>query len=158
MATTINVLGDTIKIGKAFVSGKDRISVNGDIVFEGKVTESPEKIKVGDREYAVEIETVNKMAKMVLVNLQVYEKGVLVHSGLYDRTGKLVENEEKFRSAAGLQVFSMIGAAVGVALMLGFNRATGVVPGGAIGGAIGGGLGGIIGYGIGALLCGERSS
>jgi hypothetical protein len=32
MATRINVLGDTIKIGKAFVSGKDWIPVNGDVV------------------------------------------------------------------------------------------------------------------------------
>ena len=54
MATTVSTMGDTIKIDKTFVSGKDRIAVNGDVVFEGKAAAgTPQRIKVGAREYAI---------------------------------------------------------------------------------------------------------
>lgn len=161
MATTIRVMGDTIKIDKTFVSGKDRVAVNGTVVFEGNAaTQGPQRIKVGNREYAVQIEAVSKLAKAILVHLKIYDNGSLVHAGVYDQVGKPVKNVEqaKAKSSAGVQMCAFVGAAVGVAVMLGLNNATHAVPGGAIGGAIGGGVGSAVGWGIGALLFGKRSS
>jgi hypothetical protein len=159
MATTIRVMGDTIKIDKRFVSGKDRIAVNGTVVFEGNAAISnPQRIKVGNREYAVQIETISKFGKVILVHLQIHENGRLVHAGIYNQVGKPVENREQAKSSAGVQMCAFIGATVGVAVMLGLNQATHTVPGGAIGGAIGGGLGAALGSGIGTLVFGTQSS
>jgi hypothetical protein len=156
---TIKALGDTIKIDKTFVSGKDRIAVNGAVVFEGKANmPDPARITVGNREYVVGLEMVSKFAKINLVHLQIYENGNPVHTGVYDQAGKPVTNPGQAKSSAGVQFCGMIGAIVGVTVMLSLNHATHTVPGGAIGGAIGGGVGGAIGGAIGTLLFGQRKA
>ena len=49
MPTKIEAAGDTIKIDKAFVSGKDRVNVNGQVVFEGNIAPgSKHEFELGD--------------------------------------------------------------------------------------------------------------
>lgn len=153
MATKIQVMGDTVKIDKAFVSGKDRVAVNGEVVFEGKLGgETPQKFIAGNRGYKLRTRRVSAMTGAIAVHLQVYENKELIHSGVYDQAGKPVENEGQAKSTAALQVCGMVGGMIGFATMMILNAATGVVPGGAIGGALGGGIGGGLGYGLGSLI------
>ncbi len=157
MASKIQVLGDTIKIDKAFVSGKDRVSVNDEVVFEGKIGGgAPQNFSAGNREYAIESRTVSKMTGATAIHLRVYEKGELIHSGVYDQAGNPVQNERQARATGAIHVCTIVGGVIGFATMMVLNMATGVVPGGAIGGAIGGGGGAAVGYGIGCLVFGGR--
>jgi hypothetical protein len=79
MATTIQAIGDTIKIDKAFVSGQDRIAVNGQVAFEGKLNlATPQNFTAGSPEYTIEIQTVSKMTGAIAIHLQVHENGELL--------------------------------------------------------------------------------
>ncbi len=157
MSTTIKVIGDTIKVEKTFLSGKDRVAVNGTIVFKGNATlPNTAEIKAGGREYKVGIERIGWYVKTFVVHLEILDNGRLLHSGNYDPIGKSVENAEQARSSAGVQTCAFIGGTVGVAVMIGLNSVGHAAPGGAIGGAVGGGIGAAIGFGIGELLYGKR--
>jgi hypothetical protein len=159
MAIKMQACGDTIRINKAFVSGKDRIAVNDNVVFEGKLSSgSPQKVSAGSREYSVESRRVGKMTGATAIHLEVYERGELIHAGVYDQNGKSVENEGQAKANGAMQTCAMIGAVAGFTTMMSLNMATGVVPGGAIGGAIGGGVGGMLGAGVGTLLFGKRKN
>ena len=153
MATKFEVLGDTIKIDKAFVSGKDRVSVNGNVVFEGKLGgDTPQICTVGNREYGIRSRTVSKLTGATAIHVDVRENGELVHSAVYDQAGKSVESEGKAKATGAVNMCAIAGGVIGFATMMFLNLATGVVPGGAIGGAIGGGGGAMLGYAIGYLL------
>lgn len=153
MATTIQASGDTIKIDKAFVSGKDRVAVNGDVVFEGKLRgEKPQQFVVGHRKYAIRTKLVSEVTGAIVVQLKIYEKTGAIHTGMYDQDGKPVGSEAEATTAPAIQTAGTLGAAIGVGTMLVLNLVTGSVPGGAIGGALGGALGGVIGSGVGYLL------
>jgi hypothetical protein len=153
MPTSIQVLDDTIKIDKVFVSGKDRVAVNGQVVFEGKLAPStPKTIAAGNREYVIETRLVSRMMGTTTVHLKVLENDQEVHSGLYDQTGKPLQNEQQAGSSSAIQACAVVGAVIGVAVMLSLNMTTGVVPGGAIGGAIGGGCGAALGQLVGTML------
>lgn len=157
MATTIQAIGDTIKIDKAFVSGKDRIAVNGQVAFEGKLNlATPQNFTAGSREYTIETQTVSKMTGAIAIHLQVHENGELLHSGIYDQFGKPVGDQSQAKAAGAIHACGMVGGIAGFATMMFLNIATGVVPGGAIGGAIGGGGGVMVGYGIGTLVFGRK--
>ncbi|QDU75162.1 hypothetical protein Pan97_21860 [Bremerella volcania] len=157
MATVIEALGDKIKIDKAFVSGKDRISLNGQILFEGKlVDDEPQKFKAGSREYKISRSVVSKMTNATATELTIFENNAPVFSALYDQQGKPVNDQAEAKSNGAIQVCGVIGMMGGVAVVLVASRETGMLPGGAVGGAIGGGLGGAIGFGIGMLLFGRK--
>ena len=152
MATNILAGNDVIKIERAFVSGKERITINDELAFEGKIKpDQPIQMQVGSRTYIVETKIVSKFGKVTTINLQILEGGETIHAEKYDQLGKPVSVAQA-RSAGAIQVCSLIGAAVGFATMMALSAATRAVPGGAIGGAIGGGGGSAIGYGIGWLL------
>lgn len=156
MATKIQALDDSIKIDKAFASGKDRVSINGEKVFEGKLgTDSPQNFRFGNRDYSVEVRKVGKLGATA-VHLQIYKDNELVHSGVYDQTGKPANGDSQVAQNGALYLCAMVGAFVGVTTMISLNIATGVVPGGAIGGAIGGGVGAAIGHGIGSSVIGRK--
>jgi len=157
MAIKIQALGDTIKIDKAFVSGKDRVAVNGEVVFEGKLSaDMPQKFTAGNREYAFESKVVNKMTSVIAVHLQIYENAELVHSGVYEQSGKPVQNEGEAKKNAAIRACGQVGGIIGIATMLFLNIATGVVPGGAVGGVIGCGVGFGLGFGLGSLIFGRK--
>ena len=157
MATKIQALGDTIKIDTAFVSGKDRVAVNGQVVFEGKLgAETLQKFSAGNRDYALEVKTLNSMTGAIAVHLQIHEEAKLVHSGIYNQEGKPVQNEGQAKKTGAIQACGIVGGIIGFATMMFLNMATRGVPGGAIGGAIGGGVGCAIGYGLGTLIFGRK--
>lgn len=157
MAAKIQVIGDTIKINKVFMSSKDRVAVNDRVVFEGKLRPGePQKIRAGEREYEIEFRKISKVTGAIAIHLNIHEKGELLHTGIYDQAGKPVTNEEQAKKSGAIQFCVMIGAVVGVTTMVSLSSATGVVPGGAVGGAIGGGVGGMLGLGIGTLIFGLR--
>jgi hypothetical protein len=157
MATIINVLGDTIKIDKAFVSGKDRVAVNDQVVFVGKLdSEPPPRFSAGKREYTVETYIVSSLTNATAIYVDIYENGNLVHSGIYDQAGNQVKHPGQASRIGAIQACASVGAALGVFTMLILNMKTGVVPGGMIGGAIGGGGGALLGYGLGHLLFGSK--
>jgi hypothetical protein len=157
MAAKIKALSDTIKIDKAFVSGKDRIAVNDAVVFEGKLAKgSPQTVSSGKREYSIESKVVGKFTGATAIHLQICEKGGLVHTGVYDQFGKPVGDEKQAKANAKVQACAALGAIVGFTTMMTLNMTTGVVPGGAIGGSIGGGVGGALGFGIGTALFADR--
>ena len=157
MATTINALGDTIKIDKAFVTGKDRVAVNGQVVFEGKLnTEPPPRFSAGKREYTVDTYIVGSLTNAVAIYVDIFEGDNLVHSGIYDEAGNPVKNPEEARKVGVIRACAAVGAALGCFAMLTLNMRTGVVPGGMIGGAIGGGGGALLGYGLGYLIFGSK--
>lgn len=157
MAATIQAVGDTIKIDKAFLSGKDRVAVNGQVVFEGKIApNSPQSFTTAEREYVLEVRTLSKMTGAVSYHLNVRERGETVHTGIYDQLGKPVASEGQAKTTGAMQACGVAGGIAGFALMMFLNMATGVVPGGAVGGAIGGGVGYAIGFAMGSLILGER--
>jgi hypothetical protein len=157
MATTINVLGDTIKIDKAFVSGKDRVAVNGQVVFQGKLnSEPPPRFSAGKREYTVDTYIVGSLTNAIAIYVDIYEGGNLVHAGIYDEAGNPVKNPEQARRVGAIRACAAVGAMLGCFTMLVLNMKTGVVPGGMIGGAIGGGGGALLGYGLGSLIFGSK--
>ena len=158
MKIKIPTLNDTIKIDKSFVTGKDRIAINGNVVFEGKLSpNSTQKFDIGKRKYFVESKVVNKLTKTVAIHLVIYENAEVVHKGIYDQTGKLVEDEKDAKRNGVLQACGAAGAATGIITMMILNLLTGVVPGGAIGGGIGAGVGYGIGYAIGRLILNWKS-
>ncbi len=157
MATKIQAIGDTIKIGKTFVSGNDRITVNDEVVFEGKLdADDPETFTVGQRDYSIESRKVGQLTGAISIHLNIHENGELVHTGIYDQNGKSVKSEGQAKANGAIHICSMIGGVVGCTTMLVLNTTTGVVPGGAVGGGIGGGVGAVVGGGIGNLLFGRR--
>ncbi|MAE60478.1 MAG: hypothetical protein CMJ49_03875 [Planctomycetaceae bacterium] len=156
MAIKIEAMGQSIKIHKAFVSGRDRVTVDGQTVFEGKLTpQTVQTFEVGERQYTLEMRTVSKMIGAIVIHLNVSENGELKHSAIYDQSGKPVEDESQSKSNAAMQICLAVGAGLGVAVMLTLNMTTGVVPGGAIGGAIGAVLGALVGAGVGGLIFGK---
>lgn len=156
LAIKIQALGDTIKIDKAFVSGKDRVAVNGQVEFLGKLAVGKaHRFAAGNREYEIETKLVSKTTSAIAIHFQVFENAELVHSGIYDQAGKLVKNEEEAKKTGAIQSCGMVGGIVGMAVMIILNQATGVIPGGAIGGAIGGGVGYGLGAGLGSLMFGD---
>jgi hypothetical protein len=158
MAATIRVLGQTIQIEKAFVSGKDRIAVNGQVVFEGKIRpQTPQRFTVGSCDYTVESRTVGGIAKAIVIHLQICEKGKVVHSGVYDQRGNQVNAEAYVKKMRAIQACALVGGVLGFVTMMVLNAATGVVPGGAIGGALRGGGGAGLGYAVGSLIFGRTS-
>jgi len=145
--------GDRIEVGKAFVSGKDRITINGQVVFEGKLPEDyPMDFGLGDRRCQLTYHKVSTMLETRTIHVKVYEGDALVVDQLYDQNGQPVGSSSHAKANSVAQLCGMLGAGVGVAVIMSLNMATGSVPGGAIGGAIGGGLGAAVGYGIGKLL------
>jgi hypothetical protein len=151
MATTIRALGDTIKIDKAFVSGKDRISVNGEIAFEGKLhPEAPQRIALGNRHYTIETTVVSKLTSAISVRLEIDEGGEPMHSGLYDQMGNPVKNTSDAKSRAAMNASVFVGAIAGVVVVTSLETIG--APGGIVGGAIGGLCGGAIGYGMGYIM------
>lgn len=158
MTMTINAAGDVIKIGKAFVSGKDRITVNGNVAFEKKLTPGrTERFTVGTRQYFVETRVISTLMGTTSTTIQIYEQDALIHSGIYDQTGKAVANQEEAKSTAAIGVCAMIGGLVGSMSMIFLNLSTGSVPGGAVGGGVGGAVGAMLGYGMGYLLFGSST-
>lgn len=161
MATIIEALGDKIKIDKAFVSGKDRISVNDQVTFEGKLIDNePVKFQAGSREYRVSRSVVSKMTSATATEVQVIENNEVIHSGIYDQQGKPVKDLAQAKSSGAVQACGMIGMAIGLGIMLTLGPESGIFPGGAIGGAIsgaiGGGVGGAIGFGLGTAIFGRK--
>jgi hypothetical protein len=155
---TINVLGDKITIDKTFVSGKDRIRVNGQEVFSGKLNkEKPQTFQAGRRQYTLETRIVSRWSGGVAYYLDIFEGDRQVHSGIYDQAGKPVKSEGQAGATAMIHGCGAAGGVIGFMTMMALNVSTGVVPGGAIGGAIGGGGGYMLGYGLGKLLFGRRA-
>lgn len=158
MATKINAAGDAIKVDKTFVSGKDRVTVNGTVVFEGKLQDGEaEKVVAGDREYVILKRVTSRLAELFSIELEVHEGGKLIHSGIYDKFGKSHANQADAKSSAAVTACGVVGAIIGFTVMMTLNMTTGVVPGGAIGGGIGGGVGGALGGLIGKALFGPKS-
>ena len=151
MAIRIQVLEDTIKIDKAFVSGKDRVAVNDQVVFEGKLPpNTPLAFAVGNREYSFETRVVSRMTNALAIHLEIRETAELVHAGVYDQTGKRVNGDGGAKSTGAIQTCGMIGGLLGFAAMMYLGpAAVGGVAGDAVAGGIRGGIGGIVGYGLG---------
>jgi hypothetical protein len=154
MTTATEAHGDTFKFGRAFVSGKHRVWINGQKVFEGKlVYQQPQRIEVGQRQYVITPQMKSSVNDALEVfSVQIHEQGRLIHEGLYDQAGGSFASMQEAKTASNLQVCGIVGAALGLAAMMAGNIATGIIPGGAIGGAIGGGGGYLIGRGIGSLF------
>ena len=173
MATVINALGDQIKIDRAFVSGKDRIQLNDEVVFEESLGDfRSEKFASGSRTYELRKEVVSSMTKAIAFHLQIFENGEEIHSGIYDLQGQQLTAASKAGSPSAAQACAKIGTVIGIVSMLSLNSALGIVPeslfggdtmmsgitGRALMGAIGGGLGSAIGYGFGGLVFGSNLS
>jgi hypothetical protein len=156
MYIKIEVHGDKIKFGKTFM-GANRIFINGDLVFEGKLTpDKTEKITVENREYVIKPKSYGKSKWPSVISIEVFEDSELIHSQMYDKNSAPVEDVEQARENGAIQICGVIFAGIGYIVIMGLHKSTGAVPGGAIGGALGGGLGGAIGYGIGKLFFGRK--
>ena len=157
MATKIKAAGDEIKVDKAFVSGKDRIAINGEILFEGKLKDGePETLTREIRQYVIVKRVTSMLAEMYSIELEISENGQLIHSGVYDKFGKSHASQADAKTSGAVAACGMVGGIIGVAVMLTLNATTGVVPGGAVGGGIGGGVGGALGAWIGQALFGAQ--
>ena len=166
MAITIHLsenqlLGNTIHIDKVFTSGKDRISINGQVVFEDKLVEdSPYKFEIEDQTYFIRIRKVHKLAATTVIDVEVYRDGKLVQVGMYDKDGNLVKNESQAQTMKGHKACSMFGGVIGGITIFSLSRTIEILPGGALGGAISGVIGGMIGtgigYGFGLLIFGRK--
>ena len=155
MATKIQAEGDTIKLSKTF-TGKDKIEINGEQVFEGKLVQGkPKTVHIGDRSYTVESQSSGKVVPIITYQLQIVEDEELIHREIYDIAGKRIKSEGALKTSGAIKACGFVGMIVGLTTMMTLNRTTGVVPGGAIGGAIGGGLGALLGQGFGLLIFGK---
>lgn len=161
MPTIIRAGDDTIRIDRAFVSGKDRVKLNGQTVFEQRLgNKTPQQFSVGERVYVIEKEIVSKLSNAWIVHLQILERGELAHDAIYDQTGKEVSNTASAKSSAGIHLCSVIGGVIGIVALVAGNRAAGFLPldgalGGAVLGGLGGGLGAMLGHGVGLLIFGR---
>lgn len=153
MNTKIVVGDDKIVVGKNFVSGKDQIKINGEVVFLGNLEDrKPEACNHAHKRFDIETRKLSGIAGGRAIGVCVYEGDRLVHQAIYDQLGKAVQDANEAKSNTLVNACATGGGFLGCIIMITLNTATGVVPGGAIGGAIGGGCGGAIGYGIGKLL------
>jgi hypothetical protein len=156
MVTTILAHGDTIKIEKSIVTGKDRVAINGQAVFDGRLPQGAlQEFTVGGRKYALSMAILSGWPQKVGYQIQVTENGAVVHAGLYNQAGQPVSDAARLKTKTNgpVQVCTVIRGIGGFITMMALNQATGgAVPGGAIGGAIGGGGGALLGQGLGRLL------
>ncbi len=153
MATKIRVFDDHLWIGKAFLTGKDQIELNGHRVFEGKITpEAPAVFATPDREYRIALRPLSKMMGTTLVDLEAYENGEQVLAQTFDQFGKPVTDIAKAKQGSMTQLCSMIGAIACAMLLVNLSRTWDAFPGGMIGGAIAGGIGGFCGALLGAAI------
>jgi len=183
MATVINALEDQIKIGQGFVSGKDQISVNDQVVFEGKLGEfKSQKVEAGNRTYEIRQEVTNATTRATAIHLHIYENEEEVHSGFYDQKGQRISDPSKAGSPQAARTCAKVGAAFGIvfalglsflfnflsdssiisdffpeSLLLGDAVMTGVLEG-ALMGSLGGLFGGAIGFGFGEIVFGSDLS
>ena len=153
MAWKIEALGDSIEIGRAFVSGKDQIKINGEVVFEGKLLKNPpESIHAGEREYKIRCVVVSNWSGAALTEVKILENSKVIHSDVYDSEGNLATTLEEVKSTAGINMGIYIGGIVGSALPLAVSIAQGAMVGvfwkgilAVVGGVVGIFLGGLIG-------------
>lgn len=146
MATKIRVLGDHLWIGKAFLTGKDLIEINGQRLFEGKISpDSPAVVKTDAREYRVALRPLSKMMGTTLVDLAAYENGQQVLAQTFDSFGRQVTDPAEAKQSATTLIIAMICATSCAMIMVNLSRTYTALPGGFIGGAIAGGIGGFIG-------------
>src|SRR5690606_18446737 len=109
MATKIRVLGDHLWIGKAFLTGKDLIEINGQRVFEGKIApNSPAAVKTEAREYRIALRPLSKMMGTSLVDLEAYENGQQVLAQTFDSFGKQVTDPAQAKQSGATQIIAMI--------------------------------------------------
>ncbi|MEM9346291.1 MAG: hypothetical protein AAGB26_06725 [Planctomycetota bacterium] len=148
--------GDVIEVGKAFVSGKDRIKINGEVAFEGELPEDyPMEFTMRGQRCQITYRKLSKMLDTQTIRVKLYDGEQLVLDELYDQNGQPVDNSGEAKANSVAQACGIVGMVVGLSVMMGLNMTTqGAVPGGAIGGAIGGGVGGALGYGLGKLIAG----
>lgn len=139
-----------IVIDQAFVSGKHRVTVDGRLVFEGKLIDGkPQSIADGAVTYVVEQRVVSRMMSIATATrVQVIENGETVHDVTLDDTGRPVRDMAAAKEAAGGRWLIQVCGLIGVFIALGGLRVTGGFGSGITGGAIGGGIaGGIGGFG-----------
>ena len=146
--------GDVIEVGKAFVSGKDRVKINGVVAFEGKLPKDyPMEFKIRGQRCQITYRKVSTMLETHTIQIRLFEGDQVVFDEMYDQNGQPVGGSGEAKANSVTQVCGIVGIALGVGVMMALNMSTqGAVPGGAVGGAIGGGLGGAIGYGLGKLI------
>lgn len=159
---TIHALSDDITLEQSFVTGTDRITVNGELVFEGKRSrKEPQLFRAGDREYSVEEVTVGSFTGARVLRLRVQENGETVHEGTYDAAGKPVKPGEA-DDRAKVMFCAMIGAVVGAAaisFLWSGGKGGGVISSalfGGIRGAVGGFAGYLLGFAGGHVVFGRR--
>lgn len=150
--------GDVIEVGKAFVSGKDRVRINGNVAFEGKLPEDyPMEFEIRGQRCRITYRKVSTMLETRTIQVELFDGDQLVFDEMYDQNGQPVGDSEEAKANSVAQVCAIVGMALGLGAMMALNMSTqGAVPGGAIGGAIGGGVGGAVGYGIGQLIAGAQ--
>lgn len=141
MATIIKALGDQFKIDRVFISGKDRIAVNDQVVFEGTLGDfKSEKFTAGSRTYELRREVVSSTFKADAIHLQIFENGEQIHSGIYDLQGQQLAAASRAGSPSAAQACAKVGTVIGMISMLSLNSALG------------------IGYGFGGLIFGSNLS
>lgn len=160
MGIKIHAQGDAITIGKAFVSGKDRITVNEEVMFEGKIEpDTPQRFSRGNRQYSIETRVISKLTGATVTLIQIAEESKVIHSCFYNINGQPVKSVAESKHTGALQICGVVGGVLGFATMMLLNILFGAAAGavgGALGGAIGGGVGYGVGYGIGSLFIKEK--
>jgi len=158
MAILIKALGEKIKIDTTFLLGADRITVNGQEGFVGKLKNGqPQRFKIRTREYEICRTIVNRWSGgLRAIDLSIYERDQLVFKKVYDEKGRQIESHDALKTRAGTFVFSFLGAVVGVVAMFVLFFQTGKIPSGYLCGSIGGLVGGIVGHWLGAGIFGGR--
>ncbi|MEO1529252.1 MAG: hypothetical protein AAFX06_27855 [Planctomycetota bacterium] len=130
----------------SFSGGKERITINGQRLYEGVLTqEQPARFSVSGHDYVI-----YKEGKAY--RIKVTSGDAIVVDGLYNQMGIDLSDPAQAKAANAVGICVAVGVVVGVSFMIIGNITTGVIPGGAIGGGIGGGLGGALGGAVGKSL------
>ncbi len=156
MAIKIPEIGDTITIGRTFVTGATQIRVNGEVAFQGRLhSKSPQEFHAGNRTYIIETRDVG--ANSVAIVLKVLEGGRLIHDAMYDQAGQRITNEKQAQAVGEISLCTGAGAFGSIALGMQLPKlAAGGVLAGGLGGALIGGMcaaaGALVGFLVGLLL------
>lgn len=158
MGILIKAIGDKIRIGTTFLLGADRITVNDQEGFVGRLKNGvPVKFSIRTREYEVCRTMVNRLAGgLRAIDVRIYERGAVVFAGVYDDKGRQIESHDALKTRAGTHVFCLLGAVAGGVAMFVLFFQTGKIPSGYLCGSIGGMVGGTVGYWLGAGIFGGR--
>jgi hypothetical protein len=153
MATKIKAANFNIVIDRIFVSGKDRVAINGEVVFEGKLNETPAiGHTFGNADISIRPEVVSKFTGATIFHIVVQENGAPIHTGPYDQLGKPVGGSGDTKRNQITQLCGTIGTVIGAMTLVIMGQASGIVPRGVLGSALAGGFGGALGAGVGYAI------